>query len=501
MNLFAKMIGIIFLFASLSIVLIVKSHSAEVGNNATYSQTIAEPKGIRESMPDYDRRLYDRMKKANRQNIQIRGIVIIGFVLLIIALTVATIVLVRRTEINDFKQGEKVKVRTNSVPEENHFSNEAQKNPSNQTSRKYLIGSKIEIWAGRLFAMSVCLVLAFFALDYIIGPHLNTRSHLETIAGIGNIRAPKPYVMFAGKEGRPNPTENINTRGYRGANAEMPKPENEFRIFVLGGSTVWNGKPPIAQLLEKKFIENGHGNIRVYNYGVVSSVSGMALARVVHEIADLDPDFVVFYNGGNDMMHAFGPDARIGYPYNFLVWEANPLLESDIKNFPATALFLYGSNSLRFFFREWFREKFSKNAYRNGVLPVSVFNQSWYNAVAKKYVNNSLKAARFSRASGSKFALFFQPTLYSKQPLSPKESTFQAPRGMIKHMSGLQSAILRELAKAKTTSEFPHVYDLSDLYDGISDTVFVDFIHTTQESKKIVADFIFRSLEPLVTQP
>lgn len=91
---------------------------------------------------------------------------------------------------------------------------------------------------------------------------------------------------------------------------QMPKTREEYRVFFLGGSTVYVGKPPIADLVQRLFHEHGIKNVKVYNFGVVSSVSGMELARIVFELSDLAPDLIVMYNGGNDILQPWSWDRR-----------------------------------------------------------------------------------------------------------------------------------------------------------------------------------------------
>lgn len=469
------------------------AQTADGRNSAGPERSRLAVPGFRETMDDYDRRLYDRVKKSNRQNIQIRGIAIVGFTVLLACVIIATIVIVRRINRLERPPIAALDERPDRLPPAKPAA-ESQSAQDEEPPR----GGGFEVWAGRIFIALAVSIVSFFVFDALVGPHLNTRSRLEGTAGLSTIRSPKPYVMFGGKEEQPNPAGGINRRGYRGRLATMPKPQDEFRVFVLGGSTVWNGDPPIAQLLERRFAEAGYGFVRVYNYGVVSSVSGMALVRLVHEIGDLAPDLVVFFNGGNDMLHAFGPDRRIGYPYNFLVWEANPLLESELERYPAAALFLYGSRTLRFVFADWFERTFSRLSYRNGVQPVLVQDPSWYDAVAANYGSNVRKAARFSHALNSKYAVFLQPTIFSKNPLSDDEAKLRIfDRKKIEHVGGLLRAFRAELNRVAVTEGIP-AFDLSTLFDGNPETVFADNIHISQAAKNIVAEALFRSLSPLV---
>lgn len=137
---------------------------------------------------------------------------------------------------------------------------------------------------------------------------------------VESTRYPIPYMMFVGE---PHEKDH-NALGYRG---EAPAPEkgDEYRVFVLGGSTVYGpGRPldmTIPGLLEKIAHENGAGQVAVYNWGVTSQVSGMEVTTILHRTADYRPDMVILYDGGNDVYLPYYWDPRPGYPFNFIVHE------------------------------------------------------------------------------------------------------------------------------------------------------------------------------------
>jgi hypothetical protein len=113
-------------------------------------------------------------------------------------------------------------------------------------------------------------------------------------------REPRPYFMFGGptdgrtvtllpqmEDGGGRPIR-LNAEGFRiERDIVNPKPADEVRIFVLGGSTVVLGKPveaTIPAVIEAHLREIGLPQARVYNFGVVSFVSGQELALLVHRL-------------------------------------------------------------------------------------------------------------------------------------------------------------------------------------------------------------------------
>lgn len=138
------------------------------------------------------------------------------------------------------------------------------------------------------------LIVGVFFLE-VRGPH-----PIETKL-TPNIK-PLPYTMFGD-------TKAANFAHPLQSTQNDPlaiRTDEDYRIFFLGKSTAPKEKlpgelvVPIPQQLEKKFHDSGYSNVKVYDYGSSFSVSGQFLARLVHEITELNPDLVIMYGGAAD---------------------------------------------------------------------------------------------------------------------------------------------------------------------------------------------------------
>lgn len=344
---------------------------------------------------------------------------------------------------------------------------------------------KFEVVIARAFLVCMSIVISVLVAEFFGSKFLpKSRSPIENILNIGELRKPKPYVMFGGTPGSEfyaNKGERLNELGYRGKAPSAYKAPGEFRIFLLGGSTVLLGNPTLAKLIEDEFHRNGHSNITVFNFGVISSVSGMELSRIIFEIVDLKPDLVIMYGGGNDFMHPAFYDPRPGYPFNFMVYASNPILESDIKKYPTTTMLLYGSNMMRNFFPDYFLKKF---------VPIKQLREEskwktepWTDEIVFDYVNNLRKAAKICQAFDSKFIAFLQPLVYFKEPLSPEEKVFLGEdRGAYLYMRDR----VKSYVQLPTQSSLELV-DLSQIFNGKTDRAFSDPIHLIQAKNAVVA--------------
>lgn len=361
----------------------------------------------------------------------------------------------------------------------------------------------IERLLGRTALMLIALSVGFCALDQASRVLLDTRTPIEQQFPVEDYRHPKPYVMFGGRGaeaggGAAAPEirglelggdgETLNRLGYRGPAPSAAKRPGVKRIFLLGGSTVIAGDPPIAVLLEELLggtppaDANAEG-VEVFNFGVLSSVSGMDLARVVYEASSYAPDLVLFYNGGNDLLHPYTWDPRPGYPFNFIAFEHNPVLERDQARYPALALFAFGSHLLRSLFPGHFLERFVPVATQRE--RVGWGGEAWRDAIAARYVEHLVKADAVARGFGARFAAFFQPLVHFKPALADEERELVDPEKR-EIMRDLRRRVQRELVAA-TAADPLTLVDLSGLYDDTDAWVFTDEIHTRQSAKARVA--------------
>lgn len=100
-----------------------------------------------------------------------------------------------------------------------------------------------------------------------------------------------------------------NALGYRGDEIVLPKPENEFRIVCMGGSTTYTGwvndctRSYPAQL-EAVLQERGYP-VSVVNAGVEGWTTFESLINLELRVLDLDPDVIIVAHAVNDIVQRF----------------------------------------------------------------------------------------------------------------------------------------------------------------------------------------------------
>ena len=98
----------------------------------------------------------------------------------------------------------------------------------------------------------------------------------------------------------------INEHGFRGPDITKEKPSNIFRIFLIGGSTMYGSgnsdDTQIFAVLQNKFDEEDFGfQVEVINAGISGAWSENEVSMVKNKILGFNPDLIVVYDGVNEI--------------------------------------------------------------------------------------------------------------------------------------------------------------------------------------------------------
>ena len=122
--------------------------------------------------------------------------------------------------------------------------------------------------------------------------------------------SPHRYIGFYPTPGYIKGKDRHNTLGYRGDEISIPKPDGEFRIACLGGSTTYTSdvkdyRKSYPYLLGEYLKTKGYSNVTVVNAGAGSWSSWESLINFELRVLDLDPDMIIVYHGINDISPRF----------------------------------------------------------------------------------------------------------------------------------------------------------------------------------------------------
>lgn len=114
-------------------------------------------------------------------------------------------------------------------------------------------------------------------------------------------------------------TININSYGFRGKEISVDKPQNVYRIFTIGGSTMLgtgstSDVTTITGFLQSKF-DNTDLNleVEVINAGVSGAWSQTETNYIKTKLIDFGPDLFIIYDGWNDASYSLDTDEDGSY--------------------------------------------------------------------------------------------------------------------------------------------------------------------------------------------
>ncbi len=263
-------------------------------------------------------------------------------------------------------------------------------------------------------------------------------------------RAPSPYDMFAGKVNY----KDHNSLGFKGEEFNNSNSE-VFQIAFFGGSTGYNGEPPIADLIEKKLIDKNI-KTKIFNFSSVSSNHYQHIHRLI-KFSDLNYDLVIFYGGFNETIQTYLYDPRPGYPFNY--WIRDELSKTKYL------LLKYSS-----IYAEYEKQTGNVSNISKIKKNISFMSDKWlnsliinYDKVLKKGKNLSENFIKSNLCKSSQFLAFYQPISlersddFSKKIISATKKYFKDSKILI------------------------------DISNTIDENNFTDSVHINQSARDIIA--------------
>lgn len=243
--------------------------------------------------------------------------------------------------------------------------------------------------------------------QYIKSEHpKNLRLVTEPEADLPGLRGPNVFTT--------------NNMGFRGDDLTIPKPANEFRIFMVGGSTTeclyLDDSKTITRALQNELNKSKGANLTVKVYGAAKSgdASDDHCSMIVHRIVQLQPDMIIVFTGINDLTRAL-----VNYDYLHYVKGEPPERLRQLKYLATESqivrrfYYLFGQMSPPV--TQVFQEIHLNSQYKNSIrlcnsLPISNERPS-VNPTA--YANNLRTIAGVAQAHGIKLVLMTQQATWN----------------------------------------------------------------------------------------
>jgi len=279
-------------------------------------------------------------------------------------------------------------------------------------------------------------------------------------------------------------TININNEGFRGSEIQKEKPEDTYRIFMVGGSTTMgygstSDQTTIPARLQEKFNQvNLEKRVEVINAGVNGYTSNDEMNLVKNKLVHYDPDLVIVFDGSNDLFRPYNHTLNVhdlgdvGYIYRkyFQFYKTLDVINNIIDK--------------------------PKNPLITEYLRVDKIELDDH---AEIWKNNMLKICEIGNKNGFKTLILLQPFLGT----GDRSLTQLEKKHFSNHVSKpFPNALKQYSFFADNINNLNNsctvAYDLRNGFDKAKGVVYFDKWHNWQNQNSVIADEIFDLALPLV---
>ncbi len=288
---------------------------------------------------------------------------------------------------------------------------------------------------------------------------------------------------------------NISKCGIRRTWNPPFKGDNEVKtVFCFGGSTVWGSgvrdEFTIPSLLSKKL--NRSGGYHVINYGEAAYTVTQEIILLMLQLKEGNiPDYVVFYDGVNDIYAAY-QNGKAGLTQNLS--QVRDKLMEDTFSLSLLKRGLSGmvkEKSMLYRVAMRINSIVRKDKGIKG-LAASAYDEERLSQLAQEIAQDYEKSLRLvdhlSKSYGFEYLFFWQPVMYFSEVLTPEEMGYAdwKDEQMVKLYR-----LVYDITEEKNLDRF---YNLTKVLDSKDETLYIDFCHLCEEGNGIIADEIFKLL-------
>ncbi len=293
---------------------------------------------------------------------------------------------------------------------------------------------------------------------------------------------------------RPQTGRFVNTGGAAGRQTWNPPDLKapEAKVFLFGGSAAWGygarDDYTIASQLSRR-LNAREPRFRVYNFAEPGYSFTQGLLLLITKLqAGLRPDYVIFYDGFNDVYGAY-QSGQAGSLHN--VAQVRHKLESKPRELYWQAV------------KAWFQENIYlyNRVYLTLFPPAQKFREAGAGftdeelknlaaGLVQYYARSQELLDRLAQAYGFKYACFWQPALFTEARVLPQETRADV------RLEDKNFAKLYQFAN-QYLSDHPlpkHFYNLSDVLSQRNQPYYLDLVHLTEEGYGLVAQRLYEVL-------
>jgi len=286
-------------------------------------------------------------------------------------------------------------------------------------------------------------------------------------------------------------TININSFGLRGPEFTQEKSMNDYRIFLVGGSSTFGSgsvdENTITGFMQKLF-DDSDFDVEVINAGIPGAESFRETWLIRNILFDLDPDLIIHLGGYNEARMINEPSERDAYR-NYTDYNQTSISEKNEND-------KMESDSFRFNNFPFYRTPFViydilfHNSNKQSLI---TYDDLLFSKITTEYYENWKNICDISAQKNIKTVIILQPASgMTARNIFPGE----IDTGEELHEMYQRLAIsLDNLGKhCSLTADFKMIFD------DINQPIFFDQIHTGDFGNKIIAEKIYEKILPIVSK-
>ena len=273
-------------------------------------------------------------------------------------------------------------------------------------------------------------------------------------------------------------TINVNSDGFRGDELQN---NPDYRIFVIGGSTMFGAgstsdSTTISGYLQEKIsAQFPKYNIEIINAGIPKAYSFTESNLIKNKLLEYNPDLLIIYDGWNDLTNDYERYQDSG-DYKLMDQIIRLIKQGDYVT-PTVLLKLYFN-------------------YQHDNINIISFNPSNIEQKVSLWSDAWVDICNLQGEYDFKTVIMIQPIVGTGNKfLSPEEQQY-----FLHYDSESKIRYYQLYADAlpKLNSVCTATYDLRNVFDSFSETIFYDSGHVGDFGNEIIAEKIYEKIMPIV---
>ena len=278
-------------------------------------------------------------------------------------------------------------------------------------------------------------------------------------------------------------TINVNSYGFRGEEITKEKSSETFRIFMVGGSTVFGAGSSsddktitghLEKLLDKEIRDY---KFEVINAGVPGANSVREEYLIKESLLEFNPNMIIIYDGLNDAANAIINKNDLGKP-------SENQLETNQKEI---------DNIISKYF-QWYRTPFMLNYLIFENTSLISYNENSIEEMKDNWYNRWSSMCEFGNSNNIEIIIALQPVLGTGNKILFNDEITNAE--LYESKMNLKAINQLEEPLNKLSKVCSNTLDLRNAFDKIEKPIFYDLGHTNELGNEIIAKKIFESIQP-----